>query len=235
MGKSYIDPETGLKVTVEHVGKNKDGNEEIDESITDVETGQTYRRRREVNSPASSIAEWVYYFVERPKLRKLPKPGKTETLHALFPEMANGSDVPNPPLGEIKLIFAESFLPWEIILPNDAVAQRERGKICQSGWAIWFLFDSDEKGEYLDYYSAHRMTNDGHVRIYEDGQTEYLKAIPDFRISSKDPVEDARLEKEFIEESRQINKMLEAKGFGMTGNEPGGVQIRRYQQLEDPK
>ena len=92
-----------------------------------------------------------------------------------------------------------------------------------------------EKGEYLDYYSAHRMTNDRHVRIYEDGQIEGLEAIPDFRIGSPDPVEDARSEKEYIENARRINKMLKAKGFGITGDEPGSVQIRRHQQLEDPK
>ena len=47
--------------------------------------------------------------------------------------------------------FNATFAHWGIRLPAGAVEQRERGKIVQTGWAIWYLFGSDEKGEYLDY------------------------------------------------------------------------------------
>jgi hypothetical protein len=150
-----------------------------------------------------------------------------------YPEMAQGAEFPKGPLGKIKLHFAQGFAFWDIVLPEEAVAGRLRGKICKAGWAIWFLFDSDEDGEYLDYYCAHRMTNDGHVRIYEDGRCICLPAIPDFRIGSPDPEKDAQLEKEYNEEVQQVAELLEAKGFGIKGDEPVSVQIQRYQRLED--
>ena len=171
----------------------------------------------------------------RPNLKKASRIGQHKSLDEIFPEMAAGAEFPNEPLGRIKLIFADTFLPWEITLPDEAVAQRIQGKICKAGWAIWFLFGSNDIGEYLDYYSSHRMTNDGHVRVYFDGQIECLDSIPEFRSSSDDPVKDAQLELKYREECRKITEMLEAKGFGMTGDEPGGVQIRRYQQLMDPE
>jgi hypothetical protein len=70
--------------------------------------------------------------------------------------------------------FNDSFAHWEIRLPSDAVEHRKRGKIVQAGWAIWYLFGFDEKGEYLDYYASHRMTNDRHVRIYARAFSELL-------------------------------------------------------------
>ncbi len=77
------------------------------------------------------------------------------------------------------------------------------------------------------------MTNDGHVRIHEDGRTEWLPAMPDFFMCSDDPQEDARLKAEYQAEVRQVEELLQAKGFGIQGDEPGGVQIRRYQQLDE--
>ena len=126
-----------------------------------------------------------------------------------------------------ELHFNAKFVHWDIRLPPDAVRQRKRGKIVQAGWAIWYLFGYDEKGEYLDYYASHRMTNDTHVRIYADGQCAGLPAIPPFRFCSEDPEEDARLKAESFSENRKIAKMLEEKGFGLSGDEPGGVQINR--------
>ena len=149
---------------------------------------------------------------------------------------AQGADllkVPVKALDTIKSEFAKHFSTWNIVLPEEAVANRRRGKICEEGWAIWYLFGSDEIGEYLDYYAAHRMTNDDHVRIYEDGQCLGLPAIPGMRPYSEDPEKDAHLEKEYREEVRQIDELLEAKGFGIEGDEPGGVQIQRYQRLQE--
>ncbi len=64
----------------------------------------------------------------------------------------------------IEAAFAEDFFHWGITLPPDDVRQRRQGEIAAAGWAIWYLFDSDERGEYLDYYASHRMTSDRHVR-----------------------------------------------------------------------
>ena len=94
--------------------------------------------------------------------------------------------------------------------------------------AIWYLFGSDENGEYLDYYASHRMTEDSYVRIYVDGHEEYLPEIVGMRLASEDPEEDARLEAEYYAENQRVARMLEAKGFEAEGDEPGGVQMNRF-------
>ncbi|MGD9548265.1 MAG: hypothetical protein AB7V45_12065 [Candidatus Krumholzibacteriia bacterium] len=154
-------------------------------------------------------------------------------LHTLYPELSVGEPLPAGSLGAIKLHFASEFARWKIHLPEDAVAIRRPGRILQAGWAIWYLFGKDEKGEYLDYYSAHRMTGDEHVRVYEDGSVLALDALVSMRLCSQDPAEDARLEAEHLAENRRIAAMLEAKGFGITGDEPGGVRINRRLNLSD--
>lgn len=66
---------------------------------------------------------------------------------------------------EIESRFNDEFSPWDIRLPARDMKLQRRGRILDAGWAIWYLFGTDEKGEYLDYYASHRMTNDRHVRI----------------------------------------------------------------------
>jgi hypothetical protein len=129
---------------------------------------------------------------------------------------------------KIEQHFNERFSTWEITLPPDDIENRRRGKIVKAGWAIWYLFGSDDKGEYLDYYASHRMTNDRHVRIHADGHCEGLPEIQEFRICSEDPQEDARLDAEYYAENQRIAKMLEEKGLGPSGDEPGGVLINRF-------
>ncbi len=117
-------------------------------------------------------------------------------------------------------------------MPSEAVRERRQGKIVEAGWAIWYLFGSDERGEYLDYYASHRMMGgDEHTRLREDGSREGLNAISSMRPASDNLKEDARLEAEHREETRRVAGMLEEKGFGMTGDEPGGVQINRFLAL----
>ncbi len=41
------------------------------------------------------------------------------------------------------------------------------------------------------------------------------------RLASEDPEEDARLEAEYYAENQRVARMLEAKGFGTEGDEPG--------------
>ena len=140
-------------------------------------------------------------------------------------------------MSNIEIVFARDFSHWGIMLPTENVRERRRGKIVAAGWAIMYLFGSNERGEYLDYYASHRMTNDRHVRIYESGQVESLPTISTMRLISRDPEEDARLEAEYREEQRRVARILDEKGFGLEGDEPGGVQINRYLTLggEDEK
>ena len=136
-------------------------------------------------------------------------------------------------MGFIEDRFSQTFSTWGFRLPPEDVAARRRGKIVKAGWSIWYLFGSDETGDYLDYYASHRMTDDEHVRIRSDGQVESLPTISSIRICSDDPEEDKKLEAAYLAENRRIARLLEEKGFGLSGNEPGGVQINRFLHLED--
>jgi hypothetical protein len=70
------------------------------------------------------------------------------------------------------------------------------------------------------------MTDDRHVRIYEDGTEESLPAITTFRVVSGD-----RREDEYREHNRRVGRMLEEKGFGIEGDEPGSVWMNRYLRM----
>ena len=124
--------------------------------------------------------------------------------------------------------FKETFSHWDIQLTAESIASLSPGKIMKAGWCIWYLFGSDENGDYLDYYASHRMTDDTHVRIRIDGTCESLPAVRTFRKASNDPVEDKRLDEEYSSYNKHVSEMLQVKGFGLTGNEPGGVQINRF-------
>jgi hypothetical protein len=130
-------------------------------------------------------------------------------------------------------VFAQHFETWHIRLPARDVAERRRGRIVCNGWAIWYLFGSDEQGQYLDYYAAHRMTSDAHVRIRPDGRCEHLPTLSSLRVASEDPIEDARLEAEFHAENQRVARLLEAKGFGLAGDEPLSISLQRV-LLEHP-
>jgi hypothetical protein len=132
---------------------------------------------------------------------------------------------------KIERRFGHTFAPWGIALPLEDVKAGRRGKIVASGWAIWYLFGSDERGGYLDYYASHRMTGDRHVRVREDGPAEHLPTIRTFRVVSRDPEEDARLKAEYLEHNRRVGRMLEEKGFGVAGDEPLSVQVNRHLRL----
>lgn len=109
--------------------------------------------------------------------------------------------------------FANLFAPWKITLPEKDIETRSRGCIKEASWLIQYCFGKNETGEYLDYYAAHRMTNDSHVRIYADGKKENLPSISSIRRTSKDPIKDKRLEDEHYEHNRKVVEMLAEKGF----------------------
>ncbi len=127
----------------------------------------------------------------------------------------------------IEAQFRESFSYWRLELPREAVQNRQRGKIVEAGWTIWYLFGADERGEFLDYYSSHRMTSDSHVRLYDDGRVEGLESLWEMRQSSNDPDEEERLKAEFWEHNERVARLLEAKGFGLQGDEHGSAIVRR--------
>ena len=109
--------------------------------------------------------------------------------------------------------FANRFAHWKITLPKNDLKDRRSGYIQNSGWLIQYCFEKDETGEYMDYYAAHRMTDDSHVRIYEDGREESLPALSSYLLLSDDPVEAKRLKDEYEKHNQEVVKMLNEKGF----------------------
>jgi hypothetical protein len=108
--------------------------------------------------------------------------------------------------------FAETFATWEFTLPRRDLARRTPGFISRKGWLVQYCFGEDERSRYLDYYAAHRMTDDDHVRIREDGTTEVLPAISGFYCCSG-PEGQKEARRRSAERNRAIAQTLVEKGF----------------------
>ena len=72
------------------------------------------------------------------------------------------------------LLFNQHFERWGIALPPDAEQRCPRGTIASRGWTVKYCIGKDQDGKFLDYYAAHRMTNDRHLRIRDNGDVEGL-------------------------------------------------------------
>lgn len=118
-----------------------------------------------------------------------------------------------PSIETIARVFAEYFEPWRIRLTKRTLERRSRGHIQRAGWLIQYCFGKDERGEFLDFYASHRMTNDRHVRIREDGSMELLPIISTWSRWSNDPVELKKIREELTARNREVERMLIAKGF----------------------
>lgn len=112
-------------------------------------------------------------------------------------------------------IFEAYFGQWDIRLPAEAVATRQPGRLAAGGWTIHYLFGRDERGEYLDFYATHRMTNDRHVRIRASGETEMLPAIVDEIVYPPDATDEQRrqIEQEYRRHNIEVSDALRRKGF----------------------
>ena len=109
--------------------------------------------------------------------------------------------------------FARTFATWHITLPEEDLRQRRAGFLAEAGWLIQYCFGSDDSGEFLDYYAAHRMTDDSHVRVYEDGRVVALPALIGMRAMGATPQEEERLEREYVAHNREVAQALVDKGF----------------------
>ena len=102
--------------------------------------------------------------------------------------------------------FAKRFSHWKIRIPEDKLENKHGGYIQEGGWLIQYCFGKDEKGDYMDYYAAHRMTDDSHVRIYEDGTEKALPSLSSIYLISDDPIEAKRLKDEYEEHNSNVTK-----------------------------
>ena len=65
--------------------------------------------------------------------------------------------------------------------------------------------------EYLDFYAYHNMTNDSHVRVYENGETLKLPTLASGYGYRPGGEEEAK--KRFDEHNAAVTKSLLEKGF----------------------
>jgi hypothetical protein len=109
--------------------------------------------------------------------------------------------------------FQADFAHWGIEIPPASLASREPGFIQAAGWLIQFTFGRNSRGEYLDYYASHRITDDSHVRLYATGRRQHLASLAGFFLTSLDPTEAKHLEAAYLRRNRRIARKLATKGF----------------------
>ena len=137
-------------------------------------------------------------------------------------------------LPAIESAFNDNFTHWQIRLPAAAIADRQRGRIQQAGWLIWYLFGADKRGEYLDYYASHRLSDDRHVRLRADGRQEDLPAFQRRFFISPNRREAAQQEAEFYANNQLVAELLAAKGFDFTGDESVLARANRHLLTNPP-
>jgi hypothetical protein len=64
-------------------------------------------------------------------------------------------------------------------------AAGRRGQINAEGWAIWYLFGNDDRGEYLDSYAAQRLEADF---VAENQRVAALLEDKGFGLDGSEPV-----------------------------------------------
>lgn len=57
--------------------------------------------------------------------------------------------------------------------------QPSGGVIKKFGWDIRYILGQDGQRKHLELYAMHRMTNDRHLKIHDDGPVDTLQAVSD--------------------------------------------------------
>ena len=112
--------------------------------------------------------------------------------------------------------FAEYFSTWEIQLPEENLRERTSGEIQSHGRIIRFRFAEDSRGEFLDFYASHRMTDDRHQRLYADGTVEDLEALLGWVVYPPGANEEQKKESErqYREHNERVRLELDRNGLG---------------------
>ena len=115
--------------------------------------------------------------------------------------------------------FAAYFAHWDIRLPPGATRRQEPGTIGKAGWMIRYVFGTGAEGFYLEFYAAHRMTNDRRVRIFGSGEMRSLEALRTmYGFRPEIPGDQERSARENREWNVRIAEELEALGLYPHGN-----------------
>lgn len=122
--------------------------------------------------------------------------------------MTNSDDLPLP---NIRNIFKERFINFDILLPDLDVINRTSGTIMKRTWMIKYRFGKEGEREYCEYYANTRfVSGDEHVKIYEDGEQVDLPSLSSGYCYKPGKEEEARIEYE--KEYQKIFQELTGEG-----------------------
>jgi hypothetical protein len=109
---------------------------------------------------------------------------------------------------KIREAFAAYFKDFDIALPD--VIPASGGLIRQAGWNIRYTFGQD----FLELYAMHRLTNDRHLKISEDGTVETLATVsPGAMFNPEIPGDRERAEREQKDSDDRLITELKQKGL----------------------
>lgn len=81
---------------------------------------------------------------------------------------------------------------------------------------IRYIFNMEDDREYLEIYATHRMTDDRHCKIYEDGECVEMDAICSmYGFDPKILGDQERAERENREYNQRVYKELQEKRLDM--------------------
>jgi hypothetical protein len=116
--------------------------------------------------------------------------------------------------------FNRHFAAFDIrIQPGDVIAGRRR-EILAQGWRIAFRVDPDDAGSpSLEFYAAHRMTSDRHMRIRADGHEDELDAIwESYAYDAKVPGSQDAAREKYLRHNRMVAEQLVEAGLYPDGD-----------------
>jgi len=107
---------------------------------------------------------------------------------------------------------------WGDVIPVEDVdfVGKSSGRIrTKSGWIIRYFFGIENDKQFIEIYACHRMTDDRHYRIYEDGTEERREIIlPYICYPANCTAEREReIEEAYFSKNREIHARLEKLGL----------------------
>lgn len=114
----------------------------------------------------------------------------------------------------IRRTFRRYFWRWRLRLPR-SLGSGVGTIVGGGGWHIQWRTGFLRGRPYLDFYAAHRMTNDRHHRIFDDGRFGHLPAKYDWTLvpMGAEAEERAQIQDRHDRHNRRIAALARAK-FG---------------------
>ncbi|MCH4888044.1 DUF247 domain-containing protein [Acidaminobacter sp. JC074] len=78
---------------------------------------------------------------------------------------------------DVKRAFANRFLKWGLLLEDCVIDSSNSHVIKKDAWEIRFIEDTNDRGNYLEFYCISHEFSDEHFKIYEDGTIEECDII----------------------------------------------------------